>query len=125
MLPTFPEFIALSLDGKEEYDKLISDYPPYSDISFATLHIWWNLDGKLRLSVLNGNLVIDYQLSTDAENSGLSLIGKNKLRESIQTIFDFLKENGQPTKLVHVPEFVIDEVGNRDGLELTEELDYN
>jgi hypothetical protein len=125
MLPAFPHFKALSLDDKEEYEKLVAEYPPFSDISFATLQIWWNLEGKLRLAELNGNLVIDYQLATDTDNSGLSLIGKHKLRESIQTIFSYLKQEGRPVKLVHVPEFVTDEIKDRAGLELTEELDYN
>lgn len=125
MLPAFPHFKALSLDDKAEYDKLVAEYPPFSDISFATLHIWWNLEGQLRLSQLHGNLVIDYQLSTDPENSGLSLIGKSRLEESIQAIFSFLKSEGRPVKLVHVPEFVIKEIGSRLGLDLTEELNYN
>lgn len=125
MVPTFPEFSPLTLDHKEDYERLVAEYPPFSDISFATLHIWWNLEGKLKLSTLNGNLVLHYHLPFDETNSGYCLIGKHQLEESIRTLFEFLKHENQPVKLVHVPEFVVAKIENRDSLVLEEELDYN
>lgn|SRR6185312_2703034 len=125
MLAAFPQFTSLTLDHKEDYDRLVAEYPPFSDISFATLHVWWNLEGKLRLSELNGNMVIDYQLPFDETNSGLSIIGKHDLDTSIRTLFDHLKGEGQSERLVHVPEFVTDEIKDKSQVSLTEELDYN
>jgi len=125
MLPTFPQFKSLSLDDKAEYERLVAEYPPFSDITFATLHIWWNLEGNLSLSQLNGNLIINYHLPFDEQNSGYSLIGKKDLDESVKTIFKYLKSIGQPVKLVHVPEFVVDQITKRGQIQIIEELDYN
>jgi hypothetical protein len=125
MLSTFPRFTPITLDHKEDYDRLVSAYPPLSDISFATLNIWWNLEGNLQLCELNGNLVIDYHLPFDADNSGYSIIGKHLLNDSIDTIFYYLEQEKKPVRLVHVPEFVINEIGVRDPYTFTEELDYN
>ena len=125
MLPIFPNFRALKLDEKEGYEKLISEFPPFSDIAFATLHIWWNLDNQLKISSLNDNLVISYELTDDERNSGYGLVGKNKIDETIQIIFDELKRQDMEQKLVHVPNFVFENVTNRSKLQLTEELDYN
>jgi hypothetical protein len=125
MLPTFPQFGPLLLEHKDDYERLIADYPPFSDISFATLHIWWNLEDTLRLSSLNHNIVIDYQLRFDKQSSGYCLVGKDNLTASIQTIFDYLKERKEEVRLVHVPEFVIKRIEDRSLFVFEEELDYN
>src|SRR4051812_49401744 len=109
MIPDFPHFAPLSLDDKEAYERLIAEYPPFSDISFATLHIWWNLEDKLGVSILNDNLIINYHLTDDTKNSGYSIIGKSQLEASIETLFRQLERNGEPVRLVHVPEFVVKE----------------
>jgi hypothetical protein len=125
MFPTFPDFIPLSLELKEPYNKVIGSLPPYSDISFTTLQIWWNLNEKLSVSLLNQNLVIDYVLPIDANNSGLSLIGRNKVDESIATILNYLNQNNKPVCLVHVPEFVVEEISDRSKFDIREEPDYH
>lgn len=125
MIPIFPDFAPLTLDHKEDYERLVSLYPPFSDISFATLHIWWNLEGKLKLCALNGNVVINYHLPFDSENSGFSLIGKHDLEASILALFDYLRREHHPMRLVHVPDFVVKEIKHRDWLNFEEELDYN
>jgi hypothetical protein len=125
MIPTFPDFAPLTLDHKEDYERLVAEYPPISDISFATLNIWWNLEGKLRLCQLNGNLVINYHLPFDTENSGFCLVGKHELEASMLALFEYLRQEQLPVKLVHVPEFVIDKLKQRDWLTIEEEPDYN
>jgi len=125
MIPSFPRFTPVTLDHKEDYERLVAEYPPISDISFATLNIWWNLEGKLELAELNGNLVINYHLPFDQENSGLSLIGKTQVDESIQALFRYCEQKGEAAKLVHVPDFVIAQIQDKDQFEITEEPDYN
>src|SRR5690349_11349481 len=105
MLPDFPDFMPLTLDHKDMYNQLVAEYPPFSDISFTNLHIWWNLDGKLAASHLNSNLVLNYSLPFDSDHSGYGLIGTNKIDESLQAIFDELKKRGLPVRAVNVPEF--------------------
>lgn len=125
MLSAFPDFAPLVLDHKEDYERLVQEYPPFSDISFATLHIWWNLEGKLQLSILNGNVIINYHLPFDSENSGLSIVGKHSLEATFLVLFEYLRKKGKPVKLVHVPEFVIKQLRHLDWLQLEEEIDYN
>lgn len=124
-IPSFPEFSPLALNDKQEYERLIDKYPPFSDISFATLHIWWNLEEKLGLSSLDGNLVLNYCLPFDSKNSGWCLIGKNNVDKSIKEIFAHLKQQNRDQKLVHVPDFVIEEVEDKQSLVIEEESDYH
>jgi hypothetical protein len=125
MLPTFPQFVELTIDDKEKYNALVAEYPPFSDLAFTTLHIWWNLSSELAISSLNDNLIINYSLPFDRSSSGYSLIGKNILDDSIQTIFDYLRTYGKPTRLVHVPEFVIEKISHKENLNIEEEVDYH
>ena len=86
MLPDFPHFVPLTLEDKDAYNRLVEEYPPFSNIPFTSLHIWWNLEGKLAMSSLNNNLVIYYHVSYDAKNTGYSLIGRQDLDSSIDTV---------------------------------------
>lgn len=125
MFPAFPQFCHLTLEDKEKYDSLVSGYPPISDLSFSTLHIWWNLKGELSVSMLNDNLVIHYNLPFDQKNSGYALIGKKNIDESAKIMFDYFKANNLPVKLLHIPEFVINVLNSKESMVITEEPDYN
>lgn len=104
---TFPEFSKLTLADRDRYEALIKDYPPISDISFGTLMLWWNQLGSLAIALLNGNVVISYWLPGDDMRSGLSLVGTERVDESLCTLFDYLQERGEPARLIQVPEFVV------------------
>lgn len=106
-LATFPEFSTLTPSDINIYNNLIKNYPPLSDISFQRLITWWGLHKTPRIALLNDNLVIDYFLRGDTNNSGLSLVGTQNVDESICTIFDYLRAKGEKPRLVHVPEFVV------------------
>lgn len=125
MHPKFPSFRKLTLDDREAYAELVSEYTPFSDISFTTLHTWWNLDDKLFFSVLNGNLVLNYSQPFDKTNAGLSVIGHHKVDQTFKELFGYLKENNREPKLVHVPEFTVEKLSSRESLEIIEELDMN
>jgi hypothetical protein len=113
------------LQLKDPYNRLVESLPPYSDITFATLQIWWALSEQLMVSTLNGNLVINYHIPADEMNSGLSIIGREKLDDSIVTLFHYLKGEQRTPCLVHIPEFVVKEIKRREGLSIVEEPDYN
>lgn len=125
MIPAFPKLVPLNLEDKAVYNGLIAEFPYHSDTSFTTLHIWWNLEKRLSIASLNGNVVINYHLAHDPQNSGYSLVGRRAIDDSIQTIFDHLRQEHQAVKLVHVPAFVVDEVKHPEQLAITEEPDYN
>lgn len=125
MDPSFPNFKKLTLSDRDQYLRLISDYTPYSDISFTTLHIWWDLDEKLSFSLLNDNLVLNYSQPFDKTGAGWCLIGHSKIDESIQILFDYLVHSKQTPKLVHVPEFVVEKIRNKTELKIIEEPDMH
>jgi len=110
MFKTFPEFSKLTLNDRAEYESYIKDFPPIGDTMFAGLMTWWNPLGHMSVSMLNDNLVVPYWLPGDEKNSGLSLLGTNKIDESFCTIFDYLRDKGEQARLVNVPEFVISSV---------------
>ena len=121
----FPEFGKLTLADKAEFDALVKDFPPIYDASFTGLMTWWSQLDNVSVSRLNDNLVIPYYLPGDEAHSGLSLIGTNKADESITTIFDYLREQGRPVRLVNVPEFVITNVQFHDMFIFKEERKYS
>lgn len=77
------------------------------------------------VSMLNGNLIISCWLPGDEENSRLSLVGTERIDDTVCIIFDHLCEKGDPSKLVHVPEFVIGSVHYPELFKLTSERDYD
>jgi hypothetical protein len=107
---TFPEFSQLTLNDRKEYEKLIRDYPPISDLSFGTLMSWWNMLDNPFISQLYGNLIVSYWLPGTEDRSGLAVIGTEKLDETICTIFDHQREKREEAKLVNVPEFVLEHI---------------
>lgn len=125
MFKTFPDFSPLTPNDRQHYMEYVKKYPPLSDLSFSTLMLWWNFDNSLKVSVLNGNLVIAYHLPDDEQNSGWALVGTHDVESSMQTILEHLAANGQPARLVHVPEFVIKAMQKPDLFHIVEELDYN
>jgi hypothetical protein len=71
---------------------------------------WWDPFGDLSVATINGNLVVPYWIPGDEKHSGLSLIGTNKVDESLCVIFDYLRDKGDEPRLVNVPQFVISSV---------------
>lgn len=125
IVPSFPVFRRLVLEDKASYNKLVAQYPAYSNISFTSIQIWNNQDDELSISSLNDNLVIKYHLPFDEKNSGLSVLGKNNLDTTIQEIFKHLEASHLPVKLIHIPEFIVNEIADPNKLLIEEELDYN
>lgn len=107
---TFPEFSKVSWVDRKKYDKHISGLPPIGDIQFAEIMTWWNQLESMSIAVLNDNLVISYWMPGDEAHAGLSLIGTNKVDESICAIFDYLREQGEPARVVNIPQFVINHI---------------
>lgn len=122
---TFPQFSELTFSDREKYEELIADYPPISDITFPMLMVWWSALDNCRVAQLNSNLVISYWIPGEEEGSGLSIIGTNKIDESICTIFDYQLEKGTSPKLVHVPEFVLTNINYPGIFKVKDERKYD
>jgi hypothetical protein len=125
MFKTFPEFSKLALEDRKQYSDLVRDYPPISDIAFHSLMIFWGNFDAIHVSLLNGNLVIPYRFLGYDKHAGLSLIGTNKVDESICAIFDYLRERGDPVRLVNVPDFVIGNIRYSELFKFTAERGYD
>lgn len=122
---TFPQFTSLTLNDKDLYTELVKDFPPVSDLSFSTLMIWWNFQNSAAISRLDNNLLINYELPGDKANSGLSLIGTSDIDVSLCAVFARQQADGQLQRLVHVPQFVVDQIENPDNFIITNERDYD
>jgi hypothetical protein len=107
---TFPEFSKLTLADRDRYEELIKNYPPYSDYSFPTLMNWWNALDCCAISTLNDNLVISYWIPGVDSLNGMAVVGINKVDQTICEVIDYLNSKGENARLVHVPEFVIENI---------------
>jgi hypothetical protein len=125
IVPSFPKFHRLTLEDKDSYNELVAAYPPFSNIAFSSIQIWNNQEDELSISSLKDNLIIKYYLSFDEKNSGLSILGKNRVDETIREILKHLQSAGQPAKLIHVPEFIIKEIERPENFRVEEEPDYH
>jgi hypothetical protein len=125
MFPDFPNFAPLRLEDRDKYNQLVKDWPAFADISFTNLHIWWNLGGKLGVCLLNANLVLNYDLPFDQPNCGWGLVGKSQIDKSAQTIFKYLKARDRQPRIVHMPEFTVEQIKNKDLFKITEESDFH
>lgn len=102
MIPQFPEFKSIELSDQVEIEELTKNYPPYSDFNFVSLFCW-DIEGKRKISILNGNLVV---LSTD-DVSGrefLSFIGLESVVETAEALLKYARKRGLRGGLRMVPE---------------------
>jgi hypothetical protein len=105
MLPDFPEFKNLELDDKEAVEAITKKYPPYSDFNFISM--WsWDIKHDLRLSILNGNLVVKF---TDyiTGKPFYSFLGDNEVNDTIEKLLELSKKEGLEPILKLVPEVCI------------------
>lgn len=125
MFANYPNFSNLNQSNRTEFEKLISKYPPISDLSYSTLMIWWNFTNDMSISVMGSNLILLYRFPREDINSGHSFIGTEDIDKSIELIYHNLVLNKELQKLVHVPEFVVKSIKNPNRFNITEEEDYN
>lgn len=121
MIPEFPQFKALELSDKEAVEAHTKRFPPYSDFNFVSM--WsWDTKGEMRISQLNSNLVVRF---TDYINGKpfFSFFGDNKVKETINTLIEYSKENFNKNSLSLVPEHIINNLDANHGLNLESDVD--
>jgi hypothetical protein len=125
MIQQFPKFTNLHDSDRAEYELLTKEYPPISDLSFSTLMIWWNFSRDVKVSRLNGNLVIFYHQLGSRKYTGFSLVGTNKVDESVRIVFEELARRNRSVRLVHVPDFTVEKIQNSQDFIIEEEDAYH
>lgn len=102
MIPQFPNFKLLEITDKDEYEQFVKQFPPSSDFNFVGV---WSSNNRNddEISFLNGNLVGKFCDYITLEPF-YTFIGDNKVEETIETLFRFLKEKNLKPELRRIPE---------------------
>jgi hypothetical protein len=102
MIPEFPNFKNIELSDRQEVEKITSKYPPYSDFNFSSM--WsWDTEEKMKLSLLNNNLVVKF---TDYITSEIfySFLGNNNSSDTAEKILNLAQTENLKPLLKLVPE---------------------
>lgn len=104
MIPPFPEFKRLELADKADVESFTKQFPPYSDFNFNS--IWsWDVRGDVRISQLNGNLVVRFSDYITGEPF-YSFIGQNEVSDTARTLIEIAKVFDIKAELKLIPEEV-------------------
>lgn len=120
MIPEFPNFKKLELSDKNEIEKFVSKFPPYSAFNFTNLFAWDIRDDR-KISKLNGNLVVlftDY----DTKEPFLSFLGTNKCKDTALELLYFADKSKISPKLRFITEESIKQLQSTD-LHIKEDRD--
>lgn len=121
MLPEFPDFEPISINSKQRIDKIIGKFPPYSDFNFISMYSW-NVDNKMMVSHLDGNLVVKFKDYT-SDTSFLSFIGESFIDKTIITLLEHAAKNQLSPRLHLIPQHVIDLIKDPSPLLIKEDRD--
>ena len=121
MIPQFPKFKPLELGDQSFIHEITKHLPPYSDANFVSL--WsWNVQETTKISVLNGNLVInmpDYL----TQKPCYFLCGDKKIEESLHEFYNFNKSQSEQSALILlVPTEEVEKIKFMDGGEIVEDI---
>ena len=107
-LPEFPKFKPLELSDRTAIEAITKTYPPYSDFNFTSM--WsWDIKGEMRISQLNGNLVVRFSDYTTGEPF-YSFLGNTKPSDTANQLLDLCKRQGLEPILKLVPESSVSEL---------------
>ena len=102
MLPEFPKMKSIELSDREDVEKITKKYPPYSDFNFVSM--WsWDIKGEMRISQLNGNLVVRFTDYLTGEPF-YSFLGDNKPNDTAEKLLELSKKEGIKSILELIPE---------------------
>ena len=102
----FPHFVAFSLNNKEAYLKhfISSLREPYCDFSLYDVSIWLNYNNDLEVCILNDNIIFRFSNVLEDNKVRYTILGKNKLKDTLKKLSTYLFAAGEELKLVYIPE---------------------
>jgi len=120
-IPKFPDYKVLEITDSTSIKSLVEAYPTYSDFGFTSMFCW-DAKGEIEVSMLNDNLVVLFQ---DYHNGKkfFSVLGRNKMDESIMTLLLYSMKRGFGSKLKLVPQTVIESIKSPEHLVIEEDRD--
>lgn len=104
-IPQFPESKKLTLEDKEEIETFVRKFPPYSDYNFTSLYCY-NVNDKVEVSWLNGNLVVLFQ-DYISDEMFYSFLGTNLVAETALSLLKHSENLGLKNELRLIPECTI------------------
>src|SRR4051812_16029246 len=101
MIPKFPDFKRLEISDRADVEAITKQFPPSSDFNFTSM--WcWDTHGEIRLSQLNGNLIVKFTDYLTGEPF-FSFVGTNKVNETAEKLLELSKKEALVQKLKLVP----------------------
>lgn len=91
MIPQYPNFIPLKLSHRDEVHGITQHFLPYSDFNFTSMFSW-NTDDSTAISLLNKNLVVRMPDYLDSSRHIHSVLGKNKIDNTLNYLLDDIDE---------------------------------
>jgi len=107
-IPQFPDFVRLSLSHKDLLRTVTKQFPPYSDFNFVSLYAW-DTDEILGVALLHDNLIVRFS-DYESDKIFLSLLGTNKLSDTLRTLFQYCRDKHLPEILELVPHTVVKQI---------------
>jgi len=120
-LPLFPEMKQIDMSDRAAVERLIGRFPPYSDFNFINLYSW-NIDSKVLLSDLLGNLAVrfaDYRTGVPF----YMFFGDRYLDDSTETLLQRSKTESLGFILKLIPECVASSL-DVDRFEIVQEAEH-
>ncbi len=119
--PEFPNSKKLEFQDKELIEKLLLNFPPYSDFNFLSL--WsYNTKDDIEFSIHNNNIICKMRDYITGEFF-YTFAGSNSPFSTIETIFKYLQEHKLPLLLKIVPETSIDQIQVKQRFNIIEDRD--
>lgn len=113
MIAEFPSFSPLELEHKDQIQAITSKFAPYSDFNFVSLFCW-NTDNSTKVSILRGNLVVNFSDYLTGEPI-YSILGDKEIDRSLEALLDLTPV------LKMVPEVVISGIADKQKFEIKED----
>lgn len=121
--PEFPASIEYGQINLNQYSNLYPLNTIHADFCYGNLGTWLNLNGDLRISTLNDNIILSYTSIFENNEPTISLIGKSDIDISINEIFKHQKQNGLKQKISFTPEETVDSIVNKQNYEILDNRD--
>jgi hypothetical protein len=103
-IPTFPTFAPIALDQRNEFIQLVCGVAPYHECAHTSWYAW-NAIGDVRVSQLNGNVVVWWR-NGDTDRSFMTFLGNAPPDKTAGVLLNSVRSRCSAAELRLVPEEV-------------------